>query len=94
MKRDIVAFYLIPAHHYGPIQNLRRALEEDTPLMDDSNSCLTHNLHNPEHDPILGRIMENELQNIAKAFLLKKVNPKKLPMVPSWMEDRIVFVVI
>ena len=78
MKRDIVAFYLIPAHHYGPIQNLRRALEEDTPFMDDSNSCLTHNLHSPEHDPILGKIMENELQN-------KEGNRVKIVYVPSYL---------
>ncbi|KKL17340.1 hypothetical protein LCGC14_2486540, partial [marine sediment metagenome] len=78
MKRDIVAFYLIPAHHYGPIQNLRRALEEDTPFMDDSNSCLTHNLHSPEHDPILGKVMENELQN-------KEGNRVKIVYVPSYL---------
>ena len=61
--RDMVAFYLIPAHHYGPRKDLAEALQKNIPLHNSDNCCLTHHLHNPEHDPTLNKIRENNLQN-------------------------------
>ncbi len=79
MNRDIVAFYLIPAHHYGPRKDLMEALEKDTPLNDPNNCCLTHHLHNPENDPILKKIRENNLPN-------KTGNKVKVVFVSSYLQ--------
>ena len=79
LKRDVVAFFLIPAHHYGPRKDLLEAMAEDKPLNDPANCCLTHHLHNPENDPILGKIRGNDLRN-------KQGNQVRVVFVPSYLQ--------
>jgi phosphorylase/glycogen(starch) synthase len=61
LQRDIVAFYLIPAHHYGARKDLLEALSNDTEIENKDYCCLTHHLHHPESDPVLGKVRENQL---------------------------------
>ena len=78
VTRDIVVFILIPAHHYGPRKELVDAMKEKKPLDPQEICCLTHHLHDPEYDPILGKIRENNLAN-------KDGNRVKIVFVPSYL---------
>jgi len=78
VKRDIVVFILIPAHHYGPRKELVDAMKEKKALDPQEICCLTHHLHDPEYDPILNKIRENNLAN-------KENNRVKLVFVPSYL---------
>ncbi len=78
VNRDIVVFILIPAHHYGPRKELVDAMKEKKPLDPREICCLTHHLHNPEWDPILNKIRENNLAN-------KDGNRVKIVFVPSYL---------
>ncbi len=73
----ILAFMLIPAHHYGARKDLLDALNQDKKL-ESNTSCLTHNLHNEEYDPILKKIKETSIRN-------KKEDPVKIIFVPSYL---------
>jgi len=73
----IVAFMLIPAHHYGARKDLQDALNQSTKL-EGNTSCLTHNLHNEEYDPILKKMSETSLAN-------KMEDTVKLIFVPSYL---------
>ena len=57
-----VAFFLIPANHYGPRKDLQEILSGNVnePLKE---KHLTHNLHYAEHDQILNRFRDNGLHN-------------------------------
>jgi len=63
LKRQIIAFILIPANHYGPRKDLLNKLKGQEYIPCDE-CILTHNLHYAEHDDILGRIHERGLSNI------------------------------
>ncbi|MCK4853315.1 MAG: alpha-glucan family phosphorylase, partial [Bacteroidales bacterium] len=78
MNREIIAFILIPAHHYGPRKDLVEALKVKKPLDHQEICCLTHHLHNPEYDPILNKIRENNLANA-------EGNKVKIVFVPSYL---------
>ena len=77
LKREVIAFILIPANHYGPRKDLANALKNNEKLISD-NSILTHNLHYADHDPILQRIAQNELLN-------KPEDKVKVIFVPSYL---------
>ena len=79
LKRNIIAFYLIPAHHYGPRKDLLVSLQKDSRLDDPANCCLTHYLHSPENDPVLKKIRENDLAN-------KQGNQVRIVFVPSYLQ--------
>lgn len=79
VKRDVVVFILIPAHHFGPRKDLVDAMREKIPLNPQDTSCLTHHLHNPEYDSILNKIKENDLVN-------KDGNRVKMVFVPSYLQ--------
>jgi phosphorylase/glycogen(starch) synthase len=73
----VVAFILIPANHYGPRKDLSDAMgQEELPVLPDKH--LTHYLHYAEHDPILNRIKENNLNN-------GKEDRVKVVFVPSYL---------
>jgi len=74
---EVVAFFLIPAHHYGPRRDLLEVLNGGgkDPL---AEKHLTHNLHYAEHDPILNRVRENALHNEAG-------DKVKVVFVPSYL---------
>ena len=77
LTKEILAFILIPAHHYGPGKNLLEALNSGQ-LLEGNVSCQTHNLHNPEYDPILNRLKKQGLKN-------KKNDQVKVIFVPSYL---------
>ncbi len=79
LKKDIIAFVLIPAHHYGPRKDLIDALENGSSLENDGECCLTHHLHGPEHDPVLNKIRENKL-------LEENGNNVNVIFVPSYLQ--------
>jgi glycogen phosphorylase/synthase len=63
LKRDIIAYITIPAYQSGPRKELLDRIEARNfrePITDD---FLTHGLHEPESDPILNRIVQNDLHN-------------------------------
>ncbi|MFN8209027.1 MAG: alpha-glucan family phosphorylase [Bacteroidales bacterium] len=77
LERNIVAFLLIPANHYGARKNLLRNLTGDCNDPLDGN-YLTHNLHDVEYDPIMNRIRSAGLTN--------NVNDRvKVIFVPSYL---------
>jgi phosphorylase/glycogen(starch) synthase len=78
LQREIIAFILIPAHHYGPRNDLAEALKEDRTVDSKEKCCLTHHLHNPEYDPILNKLRENDLAN-------NTGNKVKIVFVPSYL---------
>jgi len=62
LDRNIIAFILIPANHYGPRKDLLKKMEDKSADLSDSK-YLTHNLHDAEWDPIIKRIKDAGLGN-------------------------------
>jgi len=77
LSKEVLAFVLIPAHHYGPRKDLSEALNSGK-LLESNVSCMTHNLHNPEYDPILKRLNVQGLNN-------EKSDKIKVIFVPSYL---------
>ncbi len=75
-----IAFIMVPANHYGARKDLKQALGDASARMDEER-VLTHYLHYAEHDPIMNRIRENNLNNAAS-------DPVKVVFVPSYMNGR------
>jgi phosphorylase/glycogen(starch) synthase len=60
--REVIAFILIPANHYGPRKDLQQILQ--TPGMkNEDGKILSHDLHDADYDPILREIAEADLKN-------------------------------
>lgn len=78
LNRQVIAFILIPANHYGPRKDLLNRIKNN-----ESEPCdgciLTHNLHFAEHDSILNRIREKGLLNN------EGNNKVKVVFVPSYL---------
>jgi phosphorylase/glycogen(starch) synthase len=66
LKKECVAFILMPAYHKGPRQDLIDILYNDGPKNAGDN-YLTHSLHYPLTDPVLQRISANNLNNDQKS---------------------------
>ena len=62
-SREILAFILIPANHYGPRKDLLARLNSDEGAISGDHRILTHNLHDVDKDPILKRIYDNNITN-------------------------------
>jgi phosphorylase/glycogen(starch) synthase len=77
LSKEVLAFILIPAHHYGPRKDLIEAINSGQ-LLESNVSCQTHNLHNPESDPILNRLAKHGLNN-------EKSDKVKVIFVPSYL---------
>jgi phosphorylase/glycogen(starch) synthase len=72
-----VAFFLIPANHYGPRRDLLELLNgKGKKTLAEKH--LTHDLHYSEHDQILNRIRENGLGNSSEDSV-------KVVFVPSYL---------
>ncbi len=78
LKREILAFVLIPANTYGPRKDLIDRLKNDNYEGALSNPFLTHGLNDLGYDPIINKIQEIHLNNEP----LEKV---KLIFVPSYL---------
>lgn len=77
LDRPVLAFFLVPAHHYGARKELISAINKN-----ESCDCglryITHYLHDPEWDPILKAIKKNNLIN-------NENNKVKIVFVPSYL---------
>jgi len=77
LSRECVAFILMPAYHKGPRQDIMDILCENGPG-NGGDRYLTHSLHYPSTDPVLQKVVENNLSNDQK----EKV---KIIFVPSYL---------
>lgn len=62
LKKECVAFIMMPAYHKGPRQDLMEILYNDSVGHEDDR-YLTHYLHYPSSDPVIQRISANQLDN-------------------------------
>lgn len=63
LKRQIIAVVAVPAHNVDIYKSLLENLDKPNFLEPKSNQYLTHHLFDPENDPILRTIKENNLNN-------------------------------
>lgn len=75
--KECVAFILMPAYHKGPRQDIRDFLYHNG-SMPSGDKYLSHNLHYPATDPVMQRIVVNDLSNAAD-------NRVKIIFVPSYL---------
>lgn len=66
LKKECVAFIMMPAYHKGPRQDIIDILNNNASL-NGGDRYLTHSLHYPATDPILQRINANQLLNDQKS---------------------------
>ncbi len=77
IDKECVAFILMPAYHKGPRQDIIDILNKDG-SGNTGDRYLTHSLHYPTTDPILKRILENQLDNDQSSKV-------KIIFVPSYL---------
>jgi len=77
LKKQIVAFVLIPANNYGPRKDLLSNLNEGT-NKDLENKFITHYLHDADFDPILNKIKHHGFTN-------KEDQNAKIIFVPAYL---------
>ena len=77
-RDEILAYVLVPANNYGYKTSLFNRLNNINENIEIDDNHLTHNLHEAEHDPILGRIIQNKLFN-------KPEDKVKIIFVPSYL---------
>ncbi len=77
IKKECIAFILMPAYHKGPRKDVMDILYNSGPINNGSR-YLTHNLHYPANDPILQRISANNLLN-------ERESNVKIIFVPSYL---------
>ncbi|HEX2968280.1 MAG TPA: alpha-glucan family phosphorylase [Bacteroidales bacterium] len=77
IKKDCIAFILVPAYHKGPRQDILDILNNKGTL-NAGDRYLTHNLHYPLTDPVLQKITVNNLTN-------SKDSKVKIIFVPSYL---------
>ncbi len=78
--KEIIAFLLIPANHYGARKDLLAKMNNDGELLSGSR-FLTHNLHDPDWDPTLNRIKMVGLKNDQSDHV-------KIIFVPSYLNGK------
>lgn len=79
LKKPVVAFITVPTNHLGARNDLLQRIENGPSGEPISGEYLTHELHDPEYDPILRKIKECGLNN----------NPDdkvKLVFAPSYLD--------
>ena len=77
IRKECVAFFLIPAYHKGPRQDIIDIINNNGQA-NDGDKYLTHSLHYPSTDPVLQRIIENNLHN-------DQTSRVKVIFVPSYL---------
>ena len=65
IKKECIAFFLIPAYHKGPRQDIINILYNNGPV-NGGDRYLTHSLHYPSTDPVLQKVVANGLSNDQK----------------------------
>ncbi len=63
LTRTVVAFIMVPAYQSGPRKEILERLNTPWPGEPLTGEYLTHGLHEPESDPVLSRIRENNILN-------------------------------
>ena len=66
IKKECIAFFLIPAYHKGPRQDIMDILYNNGPG-NGGDRYLTHSLHYPSTDPVLQKVVANNLNNDQKS---------------------------
>jgi phosphorylase/glycogen(starch) synthase len=77
IKKECVAFILMPAYHKGPRQDIIEILYNEGPK-NGGDRYLTHSLHYPLTDPVLQKIQANSLNNSQNSKV-------KIIFVPSYL---------
>ena len=77
IKKECVAFILMPAYHQGPRQDIIDRVYNNSQTKGGDN-YLTHSLHYPGTDPVLQRLKSNNLYN-------DKASKVKVIFVPSYL---------
>lgn len=62
IEKECIFFFLIPAYHKGPRQDIADILYNNGPA-NGGDKYLTHSLHYPGSDPVLNRIAANNILN-------------------------------
>ncbi|MFP4024826.1 MAG: alpha-glucan family phosphorylase [Thiohalospira sp.] len=83
LKKNILAYILIPAGHHGPRKDVFHNLmdKESENIIEISNNYITHYLIDPEYDPILKRAKELGLNNT-------KQDKVKLIFAPCYLDGK------
>ena len=81
LKKDLLAFILVPADHYEPQQELINKLNDNNIEFEAFSPFLTHNLHNIEADSIMLGIKEAGLKNV-------KTDRVKIIFVPAYLDGK------
>ncbi len=76
-SKDCVAFFLIPAYHMGPREDIMNILTKREQV-NTGDKYLTHSLHYPSSDPVIQKILENKLGN-------EQSSRVKVIFVPSYL---------
>ncbi len=77
IEKECVAFFLVPAYHKGPRQEIVDILNNNNSVHE-GDRYLTHSLHYPQTDPVMQRIQANNLNN-------EKDSKVKIIFVPSYL---------
>jgi glycogen phosphorylase/synthase len=77
MEKECVAFIMMPAYHKGPRPDIQDFLSNGG-VYPGGDKYLTHNLHYPATDPVLQRVIANELSNSIDSRV-------KIIFVPSYL---------
>jgi phosphorylase/glycogen(starch) synthase len=77
ISKECVAFFLIPAYHKGPRQDIIDIINNKGQA-NGGDKYLTHSLHYPSSDPVLQRIIANNLHN-------DQTSKVKVIFVPSYL---------
>lgn len=77
LQKECVAFFLVPAYHKGPRQDIIDVLNNNGPK-NGGDRFLTHSLHYPHTDPVLQRLETNHLYNTQDSKV-------KIIFVPSYL---------
>lgn len=77
ISKECVAFFLIPAYHKGPRQDIIDIINNNG-QSNGGDKYLTHSLHYPSTDPVLQRIVANNLHN-------DQTSRVKVIFVPSYL---------
>ncbi len=77
IEKECVTFFLVPAYHKGPRQEIIDALNHNGPK-NGGDRFLTHSLHYPHTDPVLQRLEINNIHNAQDSKV-------KVIFVPSYL---------